>query len=317
MSDSFLNEVVFISFIRHDASLTLPQSFLGRTIYYIDSKCLNCFTLIEQLSKVAKKITFTSYFHENISPKSCSALIEIIPISNVVVYDLIPKLNLVNFSNLSKMRAYFSKSRLLAKTNLFAISRNTKAELETQGLKVKGVIKFKLNDVRNNRVKKDNTILLFGSMNPRKNILRTVMAWDLIEQDFPDYRLSLIGNYSNIAKFIIRNIFKSDTNSIYFTGEVSDLWLDKQFQSASILIAPSTHEGLGLPLIKAFEFGTPFVCSNIDSYRELVLNKKSFFDPYSINEISQTLRAAIISPDEFISNINLIEIGNVDFSELI
>ena len=317
VSASSLNEVVFISFKRHDAFSTPSKSFLGRPIFYFDTRCMNCFTLLERLSQGAKKITFTSYFQENITPKYCSSLIEIIPISNVIVYDMIPKLNLLNFSNISRMRAYFAKSRLLPGTNLYPISRRTKAELETQGFKVKDVIKYKLTDANSSTFEKDKTILLFGSMNPRKNILRTVMAWDLIAHNLPEYTLTLVGHYSNVAKFLIRKILGSETNSICFTGEISDLGLDQLFQSASMLVAPSTEEGLGLPLIKALEFGTPVICANIDAYRELVSNKKSFFDPYSIHAISQALQRAITCPDEYISNMNSLTIGAVDFSELI
>jgi glycosyltransferase involved in cell wall biosynthesis len=215
------------------------------------------------------------------------------------------------------MKVYFVKYQLLARANLYAISRSTEAEIELQGLPVKNVIRYNLVTGETSKAEKDKNILLFGSMTPRKNILRTVMAWDLIQQEFPDYKLVLVGRYSNSAKFLILNVLKSGKDSICFTGEISDLEVDKLFQSAKLLVAPSTAEGLGLPLIKAIEFGTPIICARIDSYLEFVANKKSFFDPFSVSDISQNIWYAVASPDEYITDINLVKIGKVDFSNII
>ncbi len=314
---STLEGVIFISFTKHVASSTNSKFLLGRSIYSIDYQCRNCFDFIEQLSKASNKITLTSYFHENISPKYCSVFLDVIPNSNVIIYDLIPKLNFLNFSSVSKMKVYFVKYQLLARANLYAISRSTEAEIELQGLPVKNVIRYNLVTGETSKAEKDKNILLFGSMTPRKNILRTVMAWDLIQQEFPDYKLVLVGRYSNSAKFLILNVLKSGKDSICFTGEISDLEVDKLFQSAKLLVAPSTAEGLGLPLIKAIEFGTPIICARIDSYLEFVANKKSFFDPFSVSDISQNIWYAVASPDEYITDINLVKIGKVDFSNII
>ena len=162
--------------------------------------------------------------------------------------------------------------------------------------------------------KKDKNLLVFGSMSPRKNVLRTVIAWDALQREFPDYKLTLVGAYGNAAKFLILKVLNSKTNSICFTGEISDLEIQDLFQSAELLIAPSTLEGLGLPLIKAIEIGTPFICADIDAYRELVTNKESFFNPFSVKEISRKIQSAIDSPDQFITRVESVTVGTIDFS---
>jgi glycosyltransferase involved in cell wall biosynthesis len=215
------------------------------------------------------------------------------------------------------MKEYFAKYRLLARTNLYPISRSTKTEIEVQSLPVESVIRYNLVRAEVSKEEKIDAILLFGSMSPRKNILRTVMAWDLIQQEFPEFKLTLVGHYSNFAKLLILSILRLGTDSICFTGEISDFELDKLFQNSKLLVAPSTVEGLGLPLIRAIESGMPFICSNIDSYLEFVGNKKSFFDPFSVHEISRTIRSAITFPDQYVTGIDSVEIGTVDFSEII
>lgn len=314
VNTSSLKSVVFIAFKNHENSTMLPKYFLERSIYYIDSECNSCLTLMQYLSKSTKRITFTSYFHENVTPKHCSDLIKAIPESNIVVYDLIPKKNLLNFPNISNMKRYFAKYHLLKSTNLYAISGSTKAALEAEGFHVKGVLKYNLIKSKTMLGKKDKSLLVFGSMSPRKNVLRTVIAWDALQREFPDYKLTLVGAYGNAAKFLILKVLNSKTNSICFTGEISDLEIQDLFQSAELLIAPSTLEGLGLPLIKAIEIGTPFICADIDAYRELVTNKESFFNPFSVKEISRKIQSAIDSPDQFITRVESVTVGTIDFS---
>ena len=94
--------------------------------------------------------------------------------------------------------------------------------------------------------------------------------------------------------------------------EIQDL-----FQSAELLVAPSTLEGLGLPLIKAIEIGTPFICADIDAYRELVTNNESFFNPFSVKEISRKIQSAIDSPDQFITRVESVTIGTIDFAVVV
>jgi glycosyltransferase involved in cell wall biosynthesis len=110
---------------------------------------------------------------------------------------------------------------------------------------------------------------------------------------------------------------RSGSNSIEFTGEISDLEINRLLQKSTLLVAPSTAEGLGLPLIKAIEFGTPFICAKIDSYQEIVVGTDSFFNPFSVRDISQNLRLAITSPDAFITDPALSKIGVVPFSEIV
>jgi glycosyltransferase involved in cell wall biosynthesis len=252
-----------------------------------------------------------------VPPKHCSDLIKAIPESNIIVYDLIPQKNLLNFSSISNMKRYFAKYRLLKATNLYAISGSTKASLEAEGFHVKGVLKYSLIKSKTMLGEKDKSLLVFGSMSPRKNVLRTVIAWDAVQREFPNHKLILVGYYSNAAKFFILKFFNSDTNSICFTGEISDLEIHHLFQNTELLVAPSTLEGLGLPLIKAIEIGTPFICADIDAYRDLVANKESFFNPFSIEEISRKIQSAIDSPDKYITHAESVRIGTIDFSVVI
>jgi alpha-1,3-rhamnosyl/mannosyltransferase len=52
---------------------------------------------------------------------------------------------------------------------------------------------------------------------------------------------------------------KGDT---VYTGFVSDQELTALYQCASLYLAPSRHEGFGIPLLEAWACGCPVVCSS-------------------------------------------------------
>ncbi len=53
------------------------------------------------------------------------------------------------------------------------------------------------------------------------------------------------------------------------------LWL---YQNCELLIAPSTIEGFGLPVVEALQCGARVVCSDIPAFREIALNACTYFD---------------------------------------
>lgn len=56
---------------------------------------------------------------------------------------------------------------------------------------------------------------------------------------------------------------------VRYLGYVSDDRLADLYSTCFALIQPSWHEGFGLPVLEAMSFGTPVICSNIPSHREV------------------------------------------------
>jgi glycosyltransferase involved in cell wall biosynthesis len=76
---------------------------------------------------------------------------------------------------------------------------------------------------------------------------------------------------------------------VRFTGAVSDLELKVYYRNATALIFPSFYEGFGFPLVEAMAVGCPVACSNIASLPEVAGDAALLFNPFSVEEIAQTL----------------------------
>jgi glycosyltransferase involved in cell wall biosynthesis len=67
-------------------------------------------------------------------------------------------------------------------------------------------------------------------------------------------------------------------------------WL---YENASALVYASRHEGFGIPLVDAAEFGCPVLCSDIPVFREVMGGSARYFDPDAPASIASAMRSAL------------------------
>ena len=84
---------------------------------------------------------------------------------------------------------------------------------------------------------------------------------------------------------------------VVFTGFVSDIELNKLYSEALAFIFPSKYEGFGLPLLEAMRANCPVLASNIPIVNEICGESVLYFDPESINDISEKIRLIYSSKD--------------------
>jgi glycosyltransferase involved in cell wall biosynthesis len=80
----------------------------------------------------------------------------------------------------------------------------------------------------------------------------------------------------------------------YATGDDGELI--QYYKHASAFVYPSLHEGFGIPLLEAMQFGCPVVCSKTTSIPEVAGAAAHYFDPSSLSSIRQALEEIITSP---------------------
>ncbi len=129
-----------------------------------------------------------------------------------------------------------------------------------------------------------NYIVAIGSSQPRKNINRLISAFlrYRAEKKFPQ-KLVIIGESQTL----------SSTDSIIFTGYVSDQVLVDIVAGAQALVYPSLYEGFGLPPLIAFHLGIPFVGANTSSLPEVVGEAGILVDPLSEISIAEGIAQAL------------------------
>jgi phosphatidylinositol alpha-mannosyltransferase len=113
-------------------------------------------------------------------------------------------------------------------------------------------------------------ILFVGRFNEaRKGFKYLLRALPLVQQQFPDARLVVVGP-GDRTKFddqINRHLIRG----VDFIGEVSSDVLPRYYASCDVFSAPSIHgESFGLVLLEAMATGKPVVASRIPGYASVV-----------------------------------------------
>ena len=138
-----------------------------------------------------------------------------------------------------------------------------------------------------------NFFISYGYLDPRKNILRQLKAYELFmsNQKNIDYYYVLTGFLNKNSAIIINNLNKFKfKNRIKFIGYVEDQDLVYLINQAKAVLFCSLGEGFGLPLIEAMTQKTPVITSNLSSMRELGNNNKAILvDPLKENSIKEAM----------------------------
>lgn len=77
------------------------------------------------------------------------------------------------------------------------------------------------------------------------------------------------------------------------TCEGNDAMLANLYTYASAFAYPSLCEGFGIPPLEAMYYGCPVVASNVSSIPEVVGDAGLYFDPMSVDDISEKLQSVL------------------------
>jgi glycosyltransferase involved in cell wall biosynthesis len=138
-------------------------------------------------------------------------------------------------------------------------------------------------------------ILYVGTLEPRKNIIRLIKAYNVLKHSMHiNYKLVICGAkgwmYNNIFKLVYELGFVDD---VIFTGYISDDEIPILMNGACLLIYPSLYEGFGRPPLEAMACGTPVIVSNISSMPEVVGDAGALVDPTDVDDIANTILAIL------------------------
>ena len=116
-------------------------------------------------------------------------------------------------------------------------------------------------------------ILCVSTLEPRKNHLRLVKAYQNLRQRHPELplRLVLVGNrYSSAPEIAdaVKTASQKDS-SIEWSGIIDDSRLKEEFERAAFTVYPSLVEGYGLPILESIWMGRPCLTHNSGVMREL------------------------------------------------
>lgn len=143
-------------------------------------------------------------------------------------------------------------------------------------------------------------ILHLGTLEPRKNLVRLVQAFDQVRRQAgrpAELKLVLAGgrgwDYAAIFQEVARLGLGQE---VLFPGYVPDQELPWWYRSATVFAYPSLLEGFGLPVVEAMACGTPVVTSNTSSLPEVAGEAALLVDPASSEMLADALQAVLSDP---------------------
>ena len=117
----------------------------------------------------------------------------------------------------------------------------------------------------------DNFILFLGTIEPRKNILGLIEAFEKSYSSLPlPYSLVIAGAPGwNNKKIYERAATSPLKERIKFIGYVESEDKPALYASASLFVYPSFYEGFGFPALEALASGVPVITTNRSSLPEI------------------------------------------------
>jgi len=151
------------------------------------------------------------------------------------------------------------------------------------------------------RLKTDGPfVLTVGDLQPRKNHIGLIQAFDALIQNYPQIRhkLVLAGKDTWFSPQIREAARKSRVaDRIVFTGFVEDEDLLRLYNACDCFVFPSFYEGFGIPILEAMACGRAVACANTSSMPEVADGAGILFDPQSRAEIVRALADILLDTE--------------------
>lgn len=133
-------------------------------------------------------------------------------------------------------------------------------------------------------VRLNRYIIHVGAIQPRKNLITLIDAFEIIKKNASDMKLVLVGGDGWLAKKtherITRSIHRDD---IIVTGNISFQHTRALLSGAQVCVLPSLYEGFGLPGLEAMAVGVPVVAARNGCFEEILGDGAVYFDPNRVD----------------------------------
>ena len=146
----------------------------------------------------------------------------------------------------------------------------------------------------------DPSILFLARPTKLKGIDVLIRAIAKLKFELPNLRLHIVGNYQKTNEFV-KILIKEEKveKNVVFHGEANSLLVPSYFKSANLFVNPSRYEGFGITILEAMASGIPIIASNIKSFNEILIDRKSalFFRPMDTDDLSKAILTLYKDPN--------------------
>jgi len=185
---------------------------------------------------------------------------------------------------------------------IIAVSKNTKNDLVNNmnispdkikviysGINIHNPQQNEIQEIKNKYNLPEKFILTLSVLEPRKNILSLITAFQELKNQnkLSDYKLVIAGRRGWKDGKIISKI--NNNPDILFLENISDKEKFSLYKLTALFVFPSFYEGFGFPPLEALSQGAPVVASLNSSISEICGDQALLIDPYNIQELKQAI----------------------------
>lgn len=159
----------------------------------------------------------------------------------------------------------------------------------------------KIESILDTKIDDKKIILYSGASDSRKNHLKLIKAYSLLDLTVRKKSLLVfvgILNDDHVKKFkdyAIRCGLSSE--ELVLTKRITDQEMIDLYSYCYLFVFPSFHEGFGLPALEAMACGAAVIVSNTTSLPEVIGREDLTFDPYNAFEIRNQLNKFLTNPE--------------------
>jgi alpha-1,3-rhamnosyl/mannosyltransferase len=136
-------------------------------------------------------------------------------------------------------------------------------------------------------------LLAVGTLEPRKNLLTVLDAYDSLGPDFhASCPLAVAGMQGWNTERLSARLSRT-TRAVRLLGFVSDEELPHLYAGAAGLVFASLYEGFGFPILEAMASGTDVITADRGSMREISGGFARLVDPEDAEQIAEQMRACL------------------------
>ena len=133
-------------------------------------------------------------------------------------------------------------------------------------------------------------IISIGAITPRKNLLRTVQAFNLVKDRY-DLDLVVIGTAVGLGREYLEEINgyiekNGLSGRVHFLGNVPYKYVPGLCRNAQLMVYPSQFEGFGMPIVEGFFSRIPVITSKGGCFPEAGGDGAIYVNPDEIGEIA-------------------------------
>ena len=133
------------------------------------------------------------------------------------------------------------------------------------------------------------TVLMVGTIEPRKGYAQTVDAFDILWREEVDINLVIVGQEGWLVEDLVKRLrsHPEQGNRLHWLDNAGDDILENLYKDATLLLVASEGEGFGLPIVEAAGHQTPVLARDLPVFREVAGDGALYFSgnrPESISE---------------------------------